>query len=117
MERGIEQVADNIELPKGFPGSCDGNELNRVIEILSQEAVQVGIAKTPSIPVNAQRAYLASLIQIAQGEKRDRTSSKLFWFSSLISFLSLVVSGVALYVSFQASHSSVGWEDKQLKSL
>jgi hypothetical protein len=104
----------DIKIPSNFPNGCSKAELNDFISKLSKEAEGLGLDQKSSIPRYAQRAHIASLLQLAQSEKRDRLSTRLFWLSTFVSGLSAIAAVVALVFSYLSYNSSDNWEDKQL---
>ncbi len=107
----------SISIPNDFPRGCSKKELDGFIAALSKEAQNLGLEAKPSIPRQSHRAYIGTLIQLAQSEKRDRVSTRLFWLSTSLAFVSAFVAGVALYVSYLSLESSSGWEEKQLEKV
>ncbi|WP_417533147.1 hypothetical protein [Marinobacterium stanieri] len=62
-------------------------------------------------------ACYAPLIQLGQAEIQLRLARKTLWISISIGFLSLIISCVALGLSYSANHSSSEWEERQIDLL
>ena len=57
------------------------------------------------------------LIQLGQSELQSRQTKRVTWLTMIVSFTSLLISGAALFVSYDSSRASSEWEKSQLQAL
>jgi hypothetical protein len=60
---------------------------------------------------------LTPIILLGQSEIQGRFNKTTIGISLGVAFLSLLISGVALWVAFYSDSSNAGWEERQLKFL
>jgi len=93
-----------------FPYGVDDNMLKTAIKEYADEI----FTKRADINVVLQ---LTPLLILGQNELQSRRNKRVTWFSFSISFLSLLVAGIALFVSLSGTRVSETWKNEQLQAL
>ena len=93
-----------------YPYGCSDKDIAKAIKEYSDEmlAARADINKV---------LQFSPLIAVGQNELQSRQTKRITFLSLGIGLLSLVIAGIALWVSFMNTRSNEAWENKQLESL
>jgi hypothetical protein len=93
-----------------FPYKCTNKQLKETVQGYSEEIYkQHGNINTI--------LQISPLLQLGISEIQGRTNRKITYLSLSISILSLIVAGIALYISFQSGEFEGVWKNEQINIL